>query len=384
MSEYRIIPSSTHLRRDIGNEGNDFILKRIMSQLDTYRRALSNNNEDKQLRALIEIYFCTNQWLQSHSHRRAGHISALYRATVNQLAIHLECEGKLNLLPFRLEELFGKKIDIVKWAGDMEVVGRDENDVINKPGRINKLNDLDGVAPHIQSTQKSGASVHEVTEFRDISCSDTTFLTSQALATRRLSFKNGRIYMWDWYKENKHLKCVRANTVKSSNYKCITPGYSGYALRMDRQLYMTRHSEGSVEGVKVAHSTYTATQAVLCAGEIAIANGKLICVTTGSGHYQPGAEKMFHVLRLFTANGIDFSNAYVRIVLGSNNEKLYRAQEFYMKGMYTNNQLKPVSDIEERQMNRSIPGFIEGSKQKLRDWGLTEAEILENLRVLMN
>ena len=350
MPEYRRLPNSVQFGNDIGNAGNDPILKRIMQRLDKYRAARHAHNKERQLRYLIEIYFCSNQWLGAHtsSKRRAPYLEALFRATVERLAINFECQGKLNLLPFKLEEYFGQKILRDKWEAD-----------------IGQRND-DGKK--------------QAPEDRDISTADATFLSSKELALRRLTFKNGKIYMWDWFRGTRSVKLVPANSANAGNPIVITPGFSGYALRMDREIFMTRHSEGH-EGAKVAHSTYTAGQAVLCAGEIAIKDGRLLCVTTASGHYQPKPEKLLHVLEHFRSNGISMGNVIVGTKSKDDRDKFYPAREFLSNRAQVG-RLEPLDREREKHMFQQIPGWITGSQYKMEVQGfgrLSEQEILAQI-----
>ena len=347
MPEYRRLPNSVQFNKDIGNAGNDPLLKRIMQRLDKYRAARHSKNKERQLRYLIELYFCTNQWLNAHksSKRRAPYLEALFRATVERLAINFECEGKLNLLPFKLEEFFGQKIQMDKWKAD---IGQSNDD-----GREQRPED------------------------RDISMADATFLSSKELALRRLTFKEGKIYMWDWFNGTKSVKLIPANSARAGNPMVITPGFAGYALRMDREIFMTRHSEGH-EGAKVAHSTYTAGQAVLCAGEIAIEDGRLLCVTTASGHYQPKPEKLLHVLEHFRSNGISMGGVIVGTKSREGGDKYYPAREFLSNRAQVG-RLVHLDRNAEKDLFRRIPGWIKGSQDKLEAVGfgrLSEEDIL--------
>jgi len=350
MPEYKKLPTSVKFRQDVGDEGDQPLLIRIMRLLDKYRAARQAKNDDRRLRCLVELYFCTNAWLRDFSRskrqaRRTPHLEALFRATVERLASMLDCPT-LNVLPFKLEEYFGQRIDPEKWEAD-----------------IGKRTDL-------------GADEEQRPEHRDIATSDASFLSRNQLAMHRLTFKGGRIHMFDWFRGTKSLKLIRASTRDAGSPNVITPGFAGYAMRMDREIYITRHFEQH-QGQKVAHSTYTAGQAVLCAGEIALADGKLLCVTTASGHYKPTPEKLLHVLEHFRTHGVELRDAYVGTKSqgedGQYRDKYFPARDFlHMRGR-EGSRLKPLTPREEQAFFRQIPGYVQGLAKQ---WGLSEEDVL--------
>lgn len=356
--KYEGIPSYQQFRRDTGfrgvksnrvaSAGNDDRMLAILDRLlRLYDLPDTQNDIKRAQRILVEIYFVTNAWLERHERHgdvkksRAPHVNALFLAAVDQLCAVFRCP--VNILPFHLEKEFGRQVDETMYEKKQY-----------------------GATEYIDRSEESSGAVY----FPN--------LGKGFVAILRIEFRNGLAYMWDWYSQRRKFHLVKSNSLKAGNPLVITPGFAGYALRMDRTLYMARQREGGEGKTKIAHSAYTGGQAVLCAGEIAIVKGKIVCVTTASGHYKPTPEKLLHVLNFLAMHGVNMSELAVGTE-SRQGSKYYQALPFLGSGGDVN-QLTPLSKQEVRKMFlQRIPGWVQGMQTRMEHifgHALSQEEIL--------
>src|SRR5205823_5961883 len=88
--------------------------------------------------------------------------------------------------------------------------------------------------------------------------------------------------------------------------RMMFPGYAGFALSMERQLYMAHH-RGSFNKDNFFHSSYLSGDAVLCTGTINIVNGVVKGLCNDSGHYQPTLEHLVNVVRTLQMHGANIN-----------------------------------------------------------------------------
>jgi hypothetical protein len=81
------------------------------------------------------------------------------------------------------------------------------------------------------------------------------------------------------------------------------PGFAHYAMSMDGQLYIRKVDVGEMG--KFAHSSFLSGADVLCAGTIAVDNGRIIEITNESGHYQPSTANLAEACKAILAEGYD-------------------------------------------------------------------------------
>lgn len=62
---------------------------------------------------------------------------------------------------------------------------------------------------------------------------------------------------------------------------------------------------------RIAHSSMNAGEPLICAGELQIQTGKLIAITTHSGHYQPSLHSMYTFLEYLESRGVDTSRVSI-------------------------------------------------------------------------
>ena len=81
-------------------------------------------------------------------------------------------------------------------------------------------------------------------------------------------------------------------------------GFAAYVINMNGEISVFNHHNMADH---YAHSSMNAGKPVMAAGEVQIHNGKLIALTTHSGHYKPSAQNVYETLKHFQKNGIDIS-----------------------------------------------------------------------------
>ncbi|RKH68895.1 hypothetical protein [Corallococcus llansteffanensis] len=72
----------------------------------------------------------------------------------------------------------------------------------------------------------------------------------------------------------------------------------------------TKGMGGSNGSLKVHHSSILAGADVICAGFIAIKNGKLLYISNCSGHYQPQVDGLMKAISLMVEKGVVLSNDF--------------------------------------------------------------------------
>lgn len=131
-------------------------------------------------------------------------------------------------------------------------------------------------------------------------------------------------------------------------------------LRVDSQLFMAHHREAHEEGGKFAHSAYTNGKPVACAGEIAIADGVVLCVTTGSGHYAPRSSHMLEMLRFLARQDVRMTGVLVG-VYKDGDFAFYDYGTFVSAGGDTR---RIEQSRHKKSVFQRIPGWVEGMVQK--------------------
>ncbi|MDP3407215.1 hypothetical protein [Bosea sp. (in: a-proteobacteria)] len=285
--EYKNMPTLDQWLKDssvaLARRKDDIILTRIDALLREYG---PHRSAYAKIQLHSDLFFTLDYWLKVHGNTpgmdksRRPVIYELYKYTADSLAEALSC--KINTLPEHLERHFGRKLS---YHGEhLDLVGQ-----------------------------------------------FATYLTRAEVAKYRLSFRNGKAYMWMWpgkgheltrptpdgglvtqeKKQPKGMKLVLAESESASNKNVFgLKQWGGFAMSMGRDLYMARHhcgegSAGPGSGGNFYHSSYLGGDPVLCAGTILIEQGMIKAVCNDSGHYQPDEANFMSFLQTLMMHGVN-------------------------------------------------------------------------------
>jgi hypothetical protein len=141
------------------------------------------------------------------------------------------------------------------------------------------------------------------------------YLDRAAAECYRISFRSGLAYVralpnfYSWVLANSSAVGWTDGRGKKAP-QMMFPGYAGFALSMDRRMYMAHH-RGSFNQDNFFHSSYLSGDAVLCTGTILIENGVVKAIANDSGHYQPTLEHLVNVIRTLQMHGANISKLEV-------------------------------------------------------------------------
>ena len=85
-------------------------------------------------------------------------------------------------------------------------------------------------------------------------------------------------------------------------------GWAIYVMGGGGQIYAAPHKIS-----RFHHSSFLAGAATAGAGELKVADGKLVGITNKSGHYQPGRKHMLQVLQEFSSKGVGLSGVMLKL-----------------------------------------------------------------------
>ena len=129
----------------------------------------------------------------------------------------------------------------------------------------------------------------------------THYLTHEQRAQYRIVVKDGV-----FYRQSKDGFDICDTTSMISHNKS---GYAAYTINAQGEISIFPH-HGMAD--HMAHSSMNAGAPVFAAGEIKIEKGKLVEMTTHSGHYQPSMENVYRTLKYFQQQGVDISSVQIR------------------------------------------------------------------------
>jgi hypothetical protein len=118
-----------------------------------------------------------------------------------------------------------------------------------------------------------------------------------------LSYSDRAKYRVHIYQGNFYQNGQLFDTTNLSSHK--REGYGAFTINLYGELSIFQHGKGYY------HSSMNAGNPVVCAGEICIANGKLIAINTHSGHYTPSLFNIYRTLEHFVEKGIDVSQVKI-------------------------------------------------------------------------
>lgn len=285
--EYKNMPTLDQWLKDssvaLARRKDDTILTRIDALLGEYG---PHRSAYAKIQLHSDLFFTLDYWLKVHGNTpgmnksRRPVIYELYKYTAHSLAEALSC--KINTLPEYLERHFGRKLS---YHGEqLDLVGQ-----------------------------------------------FATYLTRAEVGKYKLTFRNGKAYMWIWpgkgheltrptpdgglvtqeRHQPKEMKLVLAESASASNKTVFgLAQWGGFAMSMGRDLYMARHhcgeaSAGPGSGGNFYHSSYLGGDPVLCAGTILIEQGLIKAVCNDSGHYQPDEANFMSFLQTLMMHGVN-------------------------------------------------------------------------------
>ncbi|HVY53871.1 MAG TPA: hypothetical protein VHA13_05070, partial [Gammaproteobacteria bacterium] len=131
----------------------------------------------------------------------------------------------------------------------------------------------------------------------------TIFLNPAQRDAFRVIIKNGSFYTRSL--DNNFIYHDTQN-----NFSHFGKGFAAFTLNMHGELSVFNHTGGDLS---FYHSSLNAQSAVFFAGEIKITNGKIIEITSHSGHYQPNKESMLQLLHYLKRKNVDLSETIINL-----------------------------------------------------------------------
>jgi hypothetical protein len=253
-----------------------------------------------------QLFYITDTWLRLDAEENPKiditqypAVNELYRAVVDEL-----CRlwgTTVNVLPQKLEEIFGK--ELTQHGRDIDW-GADETDAFGA-----RTGDR-GVKYQAKPGHKDNLA---------------TYLKRIEVKKYQLTFEDGLVYMYPWWdkKRMKRWETIRADSSKPQLHWEHSPEFvkeyfsayaknpepmfknywCGFVLSMDRRFYIAPHL-GGFDVHNFFHSSYLAGNAVLCAGSIEIRNGIVTGIYNDSGHYMPSEDKLVTALETLRMYGV--------------------------------------------------------------------------------
>jgi len=230
----------------------------------------SEQGSQAQLSLLSELYFSIDFWLKKADAKssevtqsRKSAVHALYVKVVTRLCEQIQNSMTPNNLPNWLDVTFGKGME--KHGYDID---------------INK-----GMA---------------------------RYLTPAERRKYLIKFKDGLAYQQQWWiNSTNEIKVDTSENIgalaRGKDMLPGHPGHQGFVLSMSRDLYMMQHITpmGNTRGEGQYHSSYFGGETILCAGTIKVSKGKVVAISTGSGHYRPGITHLYNAVATLVMLGVD-------------------------------------------------------------------------------
>lgn len=133
--------------------------------------------------------------------------------------------------------------------------------------------------------------------------SHTRLLNNHERAKYRVHIYEGRFY------QGGELFTTCGHWFRQKPYKSHSKlKYGSFTFNLNGELSVFNHLWG-VD--KVKHSSMNSGNLVVCAGELKIADGKLVAINTFSGHYQPTLFNIYLLLDYFSEKGVDISGTKI-------------------------------------------------------------------------
>lgn len=297
------------------------LLKAIDSNLEKYA---TTSDDAHKTYITSQLFYMVDSWLRLDSEENAKidisqypAVNALYESVVNKL-----CSlwgTTVNVLPQKLEEIFGK--ELTEHGRNIDFAGFERTVSGNKLSNFNR-----SMTFATQGIKDEAAD----------------YLTRIEVKKYQLTFQDGLVYMypfWDkklmkkWDKirassSNAHLQWEHSpdfikeyrSAYKQDPQPMFKQYWCGFVLSMDRRFYVAPHL-GGFDVHNFFHSSYLAGNAVLCAGSIDIRNGVVRGIYNDSGHYMPSEDKLvaaLETLRMYGVPQLDNIDVhYIRMVNGN-------------------------------------------------------------------
>ena len=270
-----------------GRRNTDRLLAVIDEDLEEYRYERDGN---ARLYRLCNLFFTTDYWLKSQSRgdsgpsgRRREAVQALYESIVGELC------RRTGYAPGNLrgwiERVFGREM------GHHGALICDRR----MPGHRNR--------PLVGPEHAEYLSREEADKYR-------------------LIFRDGLAYQRPWWKPDFKgtEKPVLAESSRSPGKYHPSAGvnramfglyFSGFAMSMDREIYMAPHRFGYPGQQHFFHSSYLAGATVMCTGSLRVRAGHVFEISNDSGHYRPTLDHVLNVLECLRMHGCDLARITV-------------------------------------------------------------------------
>lgn len=144
-----------------------------------------------------------------------------------------------------------------------------------------------------------------------------TYLDSAQREDKKIHVKSGIIYN------------SRNERFHTGNMKTATmgKGWAIFVMAPDNSLYANNHKTDVFH-----HSSFLSGAAVQSAGEIAVDNGRVVALTSKSGHYCPNGGSFARLLYWLKQHGVNLTAIAACPVPTSQALKFYSAEEVWLKG----------------------------------------------------
>ena len=273
---YLDVPSAGRFQKDssvtFAIRGEDRILTHIDWLLECYEETAWSNDPVKRRVILCDLFLTCNFWIKSYHERnprmrkeRYPVVLALFEAVVDKLGILLMCNRAQ--VAQALDEIYGREL--------------------HKHGI--QVDDFQKRAQYFSKLERQ---------------------------IYRLRFKGGLAYQYQWWVSNpgktqvpadsRHAYTLISRRAEGGGQATGSEDFGGFIMTMERELYMAKHwvgGRGSQKGT--FHSSYTAGERVIMAGNMLIEGGVIRTIRSDSGHYQPTEMNMAALLQALGMYGVD-------------------------------------------------------------------------------
>jgi hypothetical protein len=268
---YVNIPSAAQFRKDssvrLAIRSDDTILKHIDWLLERYDENVGLGKFSRYMVILGDLFLTCNFWLKSYYQKnplmkkgRYPAVIALFEAVVGRLIVELKC--------------------------DRHQVARTIDEIYNRDLHKHGLQ-VDGLSKRAQYFSKKERQIY------------------------RLRFRGGIVYQHRWWQNPPSMELTLAESRRAYNGTITRAGnagsvdYGGFIMTMERELFMAKHWIGDIDSrAGVFHSSYTAGDRVIMAGNMLIKGGVIWAIRSDSGHYQPTEMNMAALLQALGMLGV--------------------------------------------------------------------------------
>jgi hypothetical protein len=277
---YTQIPDLDKFKKDssvtFGTRSSDSILMQIDAGLSQYHKAAGYITADEarlhKTLLLGRLYFSTDLWMKEsakgigNSGRKEA-IQSLFEITCISLT---KLTGyAINLIPRWIDETYGKGIN--EHAVGLDYTDRSAQYLTTSEVDKYRVQFRNGIATHLSAIAGS----------TNLVPLDSASLGKATKTSRQTSSDQG------W-----------------------SADHAGYVLSMGGDFFCANHLLHLNKNFY--HSSYLAGNPVLCAGTWLVELGKVVCISTASGHYQPTQDHLIRAVETLKANGVNMDRLIVK------------------------------------------------------------------------